>query len=175
MIKGENVIIKDSCHLGENITIEDNVYIDYNCIIRDGVTIKAGTTIGANCILGEFAADWYGSRSRKNQATVIGENSIIRSGSIIYSGVVTGACFQTGHQVTIREKSIFGNHCSIGTLSDIQGYCLHGDYVRCHSNVFIAQKSIVEDFVWIYPHAVLTNDPTPPLKMKWAYIFISLL
>ena len=31
-----------------------------------------------------------------------------------------------------------------------------------HSNVHIGQLSQVDDFVWIYPYVVLTNDPTPP-------------
>ena len=92
----------------------------------------------------------------------IGNNAIIRSGSIIYSGSKIGNNFQTGHQVTIRELATIGDHCSVGTLSDIQGHCQLGNYVRIHSNVFIAMSSIVEDFVWIFPYVVLTNDPTPP-------------
>jgi acetyltransferase-like isoleucine patch superfamily enzyme len=31
-----------------------------------------------------------------------------------------------------------------------------------HSNVHIGQLSQVDNFVWIYPYVVLTNDPTPP-------------
>ena len=34
--------------------------------------------------------------------------------------------------------------------------------MRLHSNVHIGQLSKVDDFVWIYPYVVLTNDPTPP-------------
>lgn len=73
-----------------------------------------------------------------------------------------GDYFQTGHQVTIREKSRIGHHVSIGTLSDIQGDCEIGNYVRLHSNVHIGQKSVIHDYVWIFPYVVLTNDPTPP-------------
>lgn len=50
----------------------------------------------------------------------------------------------------------------MGTLSDIQGHCTIGDYVSLHSNVFIAQKSVIKNYVWLFPHVVLTNDPTPP-------------
>jgi len=35
-------------------------------------------------------------------------------------------------------------------------------YCRFHSNVHIGQKSIIKDYVWIYPYVVLTNDPHPP-------------
>ena len=50
----------------------------------------------------------------------------------------------------------------MGTLSDLQGYCTLGDYVRLHSNVHIGQHSIIDDYVWIFPYVILTNDPTPP-------------
>lgn len=161
--KGNNVVIKEGVVLGNNVVIEDNVYIDFNCIIRDDVTIKSGTTIGANSILGEYQMDFYrNNHTQSKHPLVIGENSIIRSGAIIYGDTIIGDNFQSGHNVTIREKTKIGNHVSLGTLSDIQGDCEIGNYVRMHSNVHIGMKSNIEDFVWIYPYCVLTNDPTPP-------------
>ena len=64
--------------------------------------------------------------------------------------------------MTIREKAEIGNNVSIGTLSDIQGNCKIGNYVRLHSNVHVGQLSVIDDYVWIFPYVVLTNDPTPP-------------
>jgi acetyltransferase-like isoleucine patch superfamily enzyme len=64
--------------------------------------------------------------------------------------------------VTVREKTIAGKNFQIGTLSDIQGDCTIGDYVRFHSNVHIGQKSKIGNYVWIFPYVVLTNDPHPP-------------
>ncbi len=160
--RGNNVTIAAGCQIADTAVIEDNVYIDYNCIIRDNVVIKEGTTIGANCIIGEYTADWYKDHSAGMEPLVIGKNSIIRSGSIIYCGSTIGDNFQTGHQVTIREKASIGHNVSVGTLSDIQGNCEIGNYVRMHSNVHIGQLSKVDSFAWIYPYVVLTNDPTPP-------------
>lgn len=162
---GNNVTILDGCHIGKNVIIEDNVYIDFNCIIRDNVIIKERTTIGANCVLGEYSMEWYKEHNLVGQAErmlVVGANSIIRSGCIIYGDTNIGDNFQTGHQVTIREKTKIGNNVSIGTLSDIQGNCEIGNYVRIHSNVHIGQLSKIDSFTWIYPYVVLTNDPTPP-------------
>lgn len=161
-ISNINVTINKNCHIGKNVTIEEDVYIDYNCIIRDNVIIRSGTYIGANCILGEYQADKIKDFSLDNDMLIIGKNSIIRSDTIIYSGTTIGDNFQTGHRVTVREKAMIGNNVSIGTFSDIQGYCKIGDYVKMHSNVHIGQKSVIDDFVWIFPYAVLTNDPTPP-------------
>ena len=106
--------------------------------------------------------DYYNDHQKHEHPLIIGQNALIRSGSIIYAGSSIGNHFQTGHQVTIREKAQIGNNVSIGTLSDIQGNCKIGNYVRLHSNVHIGQLSVIDDFVWIFPYVVLTNDPTPP-------------
>lgn len=159
---GENVIIKDNCIIEDNVVIGDNCYIDYNCVIRERVYLGNNSFVAANCILGEYLSDFCGGNRTSVHSLIVGENSIIRSGCIIYTDSIIGAHFQTGHQVTIREKTQIGNNVSIGTLSDIQGNCKIGNYVRMHSNVHIGQLSIVDDYVWIYPYVVLTNDPTPP-------------
>ena len=36
-----------------------------------------------------------------------------------------------------------------------------------HSNVHIGQKSVIDNFVWIFPYVILTNDPTPPSETMW--------
>lgn len=159
---GNNVTIKEGTIIGENVIIEDNVYLDYGCIIRDNVTIKKNSTIGARSILGEYLMDFYDAHTNKNHPLVIGENALIRSETIIYGDTQIGDNFQCGHRVTIREKSHIGNNVRIGTLSDLQGDCKIGNYVNMHSNVHIGQKSVIKDYVWIFPYVVLTNDPTPP-------------
>lgn len=55
-----------------------------------------------------------------------------------------------------------GNNVIIEILSDIQHKCNIGSYVSMHSNCFIGEESKINDYVWIFPHVVLTNDPTPP-------------
>lgn len=167
-IIGKNVMIGENVTLGYNVIIEDNVtigdntYIDSNSIIRSDVSLGANSFIGANCIIGEYWMDFCFDRKKHSHPLKIGKEALIRSGSIIYAGSTIGEGFQTGHQVTIREKSIIGNHVSAGTLSDIQGNCHIGNFVRLHSNVHIGQLSVIDDFVWIFPYVILTNDPTPP-------------
>ena len=161
-ILGKNVSIGHNCIIDDDVTIKDNTFIDCNTIIRGGVTIGENSFIGSNCIIGEYLMDFCKDHQYHEHPLTIGENALIRSGSIIYAGSKIGENFQTGHQVTIRENSNIGNNVSIGTLSDIQGNCKIGSYVRMHSNVHIGQLSVIDDFVWIFPYVVLTNDPTPP-------------
>ena len=158
----KNAKIMDGVILGKNVIIDDDVYIDYGTIIRDNVHIKARTIVGAWCILGEYLMDFFSTQVNRTHPLTIGADSLIRSGSIIYGDTIIGDHFQTGHRVTIREKTHIGHHSRIGTLSDIQGDCKIGNFVSMHSNVLIAQKSVIKNYAWIYPYAILTNDPTPP-------------
>lgn len=162
---GEGVVIKSGCIIGNNVIIGKNVYIDYNVIIRDNVTVKDYGIIGAQCILGEYLADFYEDGKNKCHPLMIGAHALIRSGTIIYGDNVLGDYCQTGHRVTIRENSKIGEHVRIGTLSDIQGYCEIQDYVNIHSNVHIGQKSLIKKYAWLFPYVVLTNDPNPPSMM----------
>lgn len=148
--------------LGKNVKLGKNVRIGDNTVIYDNVTIGDDTVIGNDCVIGEPLQDYYSNPNYQNPQTIIGANSMIRSHCIFYAGLETGPKFMTGHRVTIREMSIFGSNCSIGTVSDIQGYVKFGDYCRLHSNVHIGQKSELGSYVFIYPYVVLTNDPTPP-------------
>lgn len=92
----------------------------------------------------------------------LGNGSYIRSHSVFYESSTFGSGLVTGHRVTVREKTIAGVGFQIGTLSEIQGDCQIGDHVRFQSNVFVGKNTKIENFVWILPYAVLTNDPTPP-------------
>ena len=159
---GENVSLGHNCVIEDDVTIASNTWIDSNTVIRSGVTLGEGSFVGANCILGEYWTDFCLSHQSGIHSLSIGDRALIRSGSILYAGSEIGPDFQTGHQVTIRERAKIGDHVSVGTLSDIQGNCEIGNYVRLHSNVHIGQLSRIDDFVWIFPYVVLTNDPAPP-------------
>ncbi len=154
---GRNVWISPKARIGQNVKIGDNT------TIYDNVTIGDNSVIADNCVIGEPLASYYSDiDSYENPETIIGDNSLIRSFSIIYAGSVFGKGFSTGHRVTIREHTKFGKNCRVGTLCDIQGHSNFGDYCWLHSNVHIGQKSTIGNFVFIYPYVVFTNDPTPP-------------
>lgn len=143
-------IVSEKAILGPNVTIGPFT------IVHEGVTIGKGSTIGSHCEIG------LTSNTSGPQKLSIGEDSNVRSHSIIYLGSTFGDGLTTGHRVTIRENTSAGRNLQVGTLSDIQGDCSFGDYVRLHSNVHIGKSSKIGNFVWIFPYVVLTNDPHPP-------------
>lgn len=164
VIIGDNVKIQDGSNICSDSKIGRDSFLDFGVIIRENVEVGKNAFIGARCILGEYLVDFIEKRDGQTHKTVIGDNCVIRSETIIYGENIIGDNFQTGHRVTIREKARIGRNTRVGTLSDIQGDCEIGNYVNLHSNVHIGQKSVLKDFVWIFPYVVLTNDPNPPSK-----------
>lgn len=133
-----------------------DVVIGPYAIVYDNVRIGDGCSIGAYCEIG------IETPLSDGLPLVIGDGAVIRSYTFLYEGSTFGPGLVTGHRVSIREKTRAGKNLQIGTLSDVQGDCGIGDYVRFHSNVHIGKHSKVGNFVWIFPYVVLTNDPHPP-------------
>lgn len=148
--------IHETAIVSPHAKIGSNVSIGAFSIIYDNVFIGDNTDIDAYCEIG------YPSSLSQGKPLVIGSDSKIRSHSIFYEGSCFAENLVTGHRVTVRELTIAGKNFQIGTLTDIQGHCEIGNYVRTHSNVHIGQKSKIHDFVWLFPYVVLTNDPHPP-------------
>lgn len=150
------------CFVSPKATLGMNVRIGDRAVIYDNVILEDGVTIANDCIIGEPQGRFYEDESYENPPTRIGAGSLIRSHAIVYSGVNLGSGFSSGHRVTIREGVKTGVHCRVGTLCDLQGNLSMGSHVWLHSNVHLGQGSVLEDFVFIYPYVVLTNDPLPP-------------
>jgi len=94
--------------------------------------------------------------------STIGDNAILRSGTIIYCDVVIGNNFQSGHNILIREKTRIGDRTSIGTATVIDGNTVIGNDVSLQSMVYVPTNTTIDDHVFIGPNAVLTNDRYPP-------------
>ncbi len=125
-------------------------------IVHGNVIIGSNTKIGAYCELG------LPTHLGDGTALEIANDSLIRSHSVFYESSSFGFGLTTGHGVTVRENTIAGNGFQIGTLSELQGDCQVGDYVRFQSNVFVGKETVIGNFVWALPYSIMANDPTPP-------------
>jgi UDP-3-O-[3-hydroxymyristoyl] glucosamine N-acyltransferase len=145
-------------------TVHPTAIVDPRAVLEEGVTIGpltvvhgearigARSRIGSHCVIGE------GDRER----TVIGAGAVIRSHSVIYAGSTFGRDLETGHHAVLRECLDVGRGLRVGTASDLQGSSSIGHFVRIHSNVFVAKRTTIEDFVWIFPKVMIADDPHPP-------------
>ncbi|WP_094228342.1 acyltransferase [Methanolobus psychrotolerans] len=134
-----------SSRIGNNSVVLENVILGYpqhNILME---ITKAGIEIE------EY--DYPGSD--------IGSNAFIRAGATIFSNVMAGNNFRTGHNAMIRENTIIGDNVLIGTNVIIDGNVSIGNNVSIQGNVYIPTHVTIEDKVFIGPCAVLANDRYP--------------
>jgi acetyltransferase-like isoleucine patch superfamily enzyme len=96
----------------------------------------------------------------------IGDNAVIRSGTIIYAGTEIGKNLETGHNVIIREENKIGDNFKIWSNSIIDYGCKIGNNVKIHSSCYIAQYTIIEDDVFLAPGVMVANDIHPGCKFS---------
>lgn len=152
--------IHDTALIGKNVELGPGVSVGAYTVIEGNTYVGGNSKIDSHCHLG------YSNRPDDDSRLTIGSNANIRSHSVFYAGSTFGDGLVTGHRVTVREATMAKNGLQIGTLSDIQGHCTIGDYTKLHSNVHIGHLSYIEDYVWIFPYVVLTNDPHPPSEYQ---------
>jgi acetyltransferase-like isoleucine patch superfamily enzyme len=102
---------------------------------------------------GQSDAPWVGL-----ETTRIGDECIIRSGSVIYAGSQVGSHVRLGHNVLIREQVTVGDGTTVGTGVIIDGRSSIGSKVSIQSNAYIPLNTQIEDHVFLGPGCVLTND-----------------
>ncbi len=92
---------------------------------------------------------------------VLGDDSRLRSGTILYAGSRIGAGFTTGHNVIVREECDIADDVSIWSNTIIDYGCRIGAGVKIHSNCYIAQHTIIEDGAFLAPGVTIANDLYP--------------
>lgn len=122
--------------------------------------------LGKNCEIGDFVIIGQPAKGKKDgeQETVIGDNAVIRSHTVIYAGNKIGNDFQTGHHVLIREDNKIGNNVSIGSNTVIEHHLELKDGVRTQSSCFIPEYSVLEEEAWLGPNVIVTNAKYPRSK-----------
>jgi len=148
-------------------------FFEGDSIVLGPSAIGAKSLIGRNVIVGypvrrkvqDFSfskgfsieeLDWTSAGAK------IGNNCIIRSGTVIYEKVVIGDWVETGHNVLIREGCTVGNRTRIGSSAQLDGTVNIGKSVSIQSNAYLPHLTVIEDDVFIAPNVVFTNDLYPP-------------
>jgi len=148
-------------------------FLEGDDIILGPSFIGAKSLIGRNVIVGYPAKNkvktFAFSRSfslkefdKTSAGAKIGNNCIVRSGTVIYENTTIGKRVETGHNVLIREGSIIGDLSRIGSSTQLDGTVKVGKNVSIQSNVYLPHLTVIQDDVFLAPNVVFTNDPYPP-------------
>ena len=129
--------------------------------IAETAIVFPNVQLGDNIVIEDYCVIGKNNSGAKEVKTIIGDNAIIRAGTIIYAGNIIGNNFNSGNKANIREDNTIGDNVSIGTLSVIEHNIKISDGVRIHSQVFVPEYTILEENAWLGPSVVLTNAKFP--------------
>ncbi|MFL0248778.1 N-acetyltransferase, partial [Candidatus Clostridium stratigraminis] len=159
--------IGENAKLGHFVVIEDGVTIGNNCLIGSNVVIHEGTIIGNNVriddnsVIGKLPMRSVNSIFKdedKLPPAEIKDDCLIGAGVIIYTGCVIGEKTLVADTAVIRENVTIGSKTIIGRGTTIENYCKVGSNCKIQTDVYLTAYSEVEDFVFIAPCVVTSND-----------------
>jgi len=152
---GQNVII------GNDVTIGKDVIIGNNVIVYEGTYIGDNVVIQDNAVIGKQPSRAKNSalpEQKKNPPTYIGEGCTIGTSSIIYAGATLDKDVFVADLASIREKVKIGEKSIVGRGVAIENDCTIGVKCKLETNSYITAYSTLEDFVFVAPCVVTTND-----------------
>ncbi|MDO8481305.1 MAG: acyltransferase [Nanoarchaeota archaeon] len=120
--------------------------------------------LGKRCVVDELCSIDVQPKGGDHKETILGDDSHIRSHTVLYAGNVIGKRFQTGHGALIREENTIGDDVSVGSHSVVEHHVKIGKGVRIHSQAFVPEFSVLKEGCWIGPNVVLTNALYPKSK-----------
>jgi acetyltransferase-like isoleucine patch superfamily enzyme len=153
--KGLNVII------GDNVSFGENVSIGHNVIIYEGTQIGNNVMIQDNVVIGKQPARAKNSilpEVKKLPPTIIGNGVTVGTNSIIYANAELLDDVFVADLATIRERVTIGEKTIVGRGVSVENDCQVGSYCKLETNSYITAYSSIEDYVFIAPYVVTTND-----------------
>lgn len=134
--------------IGKTTKLYGNIQLGANVILEDDVIIGHPSAAELQGCLSELQN--YNSldqlyQSKSKNSTIIGDNAIIRSGTIIYSGTTIGCNFDCGHKVLIRENCTIGDSVYIKTDTHVMKGVRIGS--RCRIAGLVGDYSTVQEGV----------------------------
>jgi len=131
--------------ISKKASFGERVKIGENSVIRDNVIIGDDVIIFPNVYIGE--------------STRIGEGSVIQYGAFIEHECNIGRHCRIGTSAVLRRETNIGDHSIFGSLSASEGKNWIGNNVLIETQCHITTGIIIEDWVFIAPFFIPTNDP----------------
>jgi UDP-2-acetamido-3-amino-2,3-dideoxy-glucuronate N-acetyltransferase len=153
--KGHNVVI------GNNVSIGDDTVIGNNVVIHEGTVIGQKVRIDDNAVIGKLPMTSLNSATTSEvelPAAKIGDGVLIGTGAVIYRGARLGKNVLIADLASVREEVSIGEKTIIGKGATIENKVTIGKFCKIQSNVQLVPYSVLEDYVFISPGVMTSND-----------------
>ena len=152
---GNYCIVEKNVVIGENCTFGHNVVIHESSKIGNGVRIDDNTVIGKQPLRSKLSI----FKSNKiYEPAVIGDECLIGAGVIVYVGSEISNNVLIADTAAVREDVKVGEFTIIGRNCTVENFTVIGKKCKLETNSYITAYSIIEDYCFIAPGVITTND-----------------
>ena len=151
----KNVIIEDKVIIG------NNCQVGYNVVIREGTIIGDNVRIDDNTVIGKYPMKASLSAFKDESylaPTSIASNCLIGANTVIYVGSNISQHVLVADLASVRENTSIGEYTIIGRGVAVENYVKIGKRCKLESECYITAYSELEDYVFIAPGVVTSND-----------------
>jgi acetyltransferase-like isoleucine patch superfamily enzyme len=123
-------------------------------VLGEGVKVLEGAVVGKQPTLSPRST----AKREPLGPTTIGEGTIVSTGAIVFAGSQIGARVILGDQSCVRERVEIGDDVVLGRGSYVENDTTIGAMTKIQANAYITAYSTLEEYVFIAPCVVTTND-----------------
>jgi len=163
----KTAVIDESVEFGAFCVIEDDVRIGSGTQIGHHVVIRAGSIIGDNVRIGDHSVVGVQPLRAANSAVTghtapppahVGDHVLIGSHVVLYAGCTVGKQVLVADFASVRENVSIGERTIVGRGVAIENKCTIGRSCKLETNAYITAFSTLEDFVFVAPGVLTSND-----------------
>lgn len=160
-------VVGAGAELGPGVTVEAGAVVEAGAYLGPGVAILAGTRVGrdtrieAGAVLGRIPRSSPLSThqaSSEQPPTVVGAGCMIGAHAVLYAGVTLARGVLVGDLASIREGVSVGAGSIVGRGTHVENDAVVGARVKIQTGCYITGHMVIEDDVFVGPHASTTND-----------------
>ncbi|MDQ6418337.1 DapH/DapD/GlmU-related protein [Paenibacillus sp. LHD-117] len=154
--------IGDNVTLGRGVVIGAGVIIGHHVVIHDESVIGDEVRIQDHAVIGKLPTKAKNSATTTEGSTlrpvIVEPGCTIGTGAVVYRGAHLMRDVFVADMATVRERVRIGERTIIGRGAAIENDCVVGSHCKLETNSYICAYSILEDYVFVAPCVVTTND-----------------
>lgn len=150
----EFAVIRPGARIGEGVVIHPHVVIETGVTLGNGVEVFPGAYVGKE----PKGAGVLARTPEFERRVVIGANSSVGVGAVIYYDVEIGANTLVGDRVVIREGCRVGSSVVLGVGVFLNYRTLVGDSTKVMDSSNSTGNVWIGNGVFIAPHVCMAND-----------------
>jgi acetyltransferase-like isoleucine patch superfamily enzyme len=157
---GTNVSIGEFAIVRKDVRLGDNVIIHPHVIVNSGANIGAGVEVFPYTLIGKEPKG-AGATARTpsfTRAIIIGVNSKIGPGAVVFYDVEIGENTLLGDGASVREQCVIGSRCIISRYVTINYNTRIGDGTKIMDLTHITGNCIIGNDVFVSTGVFTAND-----------------